>query len=191
MSEFRNFTPQRKIINREVNDYHEHRKNLREDFCRRCGYCNDRDTLKLTYFEIDHFIPKHILTIYKDTDYCNLVYACRSCNNAKRKHWPTNDEKVPHNEVEGWIDPCDKSYNEQFERESNGEIKPKTELGKWMYDHLKLYKPQHAILWNIEQMDNMIEELEELIKHRDFVFKEELLNLYREYRAYIKLFEEL
>lgn len=160
-------------------------------FHHRCGYCNARDALKITYFEIDHFIPKDILTIYKDTDYCNLVYACRSCNNSKRKHWPTNDEKISHNGVEGWIDPCDQDYNRQFGREENGEIKPITELGEWMYTHLKLYKPQHAILWNIEQLDNMINELEVLIDDQDIALKEELLNLYREYRAYIKLFERL
>ena len=83
---FRETTPKRQNITKEVSDYHEHKINLQKDFRGHCGYCNDRDWPRREFFEIDHFVPKVMLTTIKDTDYSNLVYSCRSCNNAKRKN---------------------------------------------------------------------------------------------------------
>lgn len=82
---FRETTPKRQNITKEVSDYHEHKINLQKDFRGHCGYCNDRDWPRREFFEIDHFVPKVMLTTIKDTDYSNLVYSCRSCNNAEKK----------------------------------------------------------------------------------------------------------
>ena len=37
-------------------------------------------------------------------------------------------------------------------------------IGKWMYDKLKLYKPQHQIRWNIEQLRLISDELKNKIE---------------------------
>lgn len=112
---FRETTPKRQNITKEVSDYHEHKINLQKDFRGHCGYCNDRDWPRREFFEIDHFVPKVMLTTIKDTDYSNLVYSCRSCNNAKRKKWPTGKEHIHNDGNQGWIDPCCDEYDKQFE----------------------------------------------------------------------------
>jgi len=56
-----------------------------------------------------------------------------------------------------------------------------------MYKKLKLYKPQHEVIWNIEQLDILIEECESLLSViSDEVLKNRMLFLYQEYRRYTK-----
>lgn len=195
---FRNHTPKRRNINGEVNTYGDHRENLKYDFKDRCGYCNDIDNWRFIWFEIDHFIPKTMnkkpfLTIKIETDYNNLVYSCRSCNNAKRNKWPSNDENVFSINNQGFIDPCDDEYNRQFKRLNSGRIKPNTDLGDYMYNAMKLYKPQHEILWNIEQLYVLIVEIRELVAKSpdaDIDLMKRLIKLYNTYDDYIqKLFK--
>jgi len=189
MYSFRDHTPVRRPITTAVASYRDHRADLKTDFVSRCGYCNSIDSWKVTYYEIDHFIPEKILTIKTNTDYSNLVYSCRSCNNAKRKKWPTNDENVPNRNSEGFIDPCDPTYKDQFFRDSVGKIGHKTALGSWMYMELKLFKPQHQIIWNIEELEKLIDESEALVaKINNPALEARLLSLYRTYRNYVNQF---
>ncbi len=198
---FRDFTPKRQNITRKVSDYKNHRSDLKNDFKERCGYCNDIYVWRFASFEIDHFIPrkkdkKTFLTIKSETDYSNLVYACKSCNNSKSNKWPTNDENL-HNENDiGFIDPCDDNYNLQFDRLNNGQIKAITSLGTWMFKELKLYKPQHEFIWNLEELDKIIEESEIILKSTTDEtltsdLKDLILDFYRKYRKYTKLLGNL
>lgn len=198
---FRDFTPKRQNITRVVKDYTSHRADLKNDFKERCGYCNDIYIWRFASFEIDHFIPrkkdkKTFLSIKSETDYSNLVYACKSCNNSKSNKWPTNDENL-HNENDiGFIDPCDDSYNLQFDRLNNGQIKAITSLGNWMFKELKLYKPQHEFIWNLEELDKIIEESEIILKSTTEEtlsndLKDIILDFYRKYRQYTKLLGNL
>lgn len=169
MSVFREHTPKRRNIVRKVSKHGEHRKDLRLDFKNRCGYCNDIDNWRFNSFEIDHFIPKRrnkkqFLTIKESTDYSNLVYSCKSCNNAKSNKWPSNDQNVPNINDKGFIDPCDDEYGQHFDRQATGRIIAKTKLGIWMYNEIKLHKPQHEIIWNIEQLYILITELREVVE---------------------------
>lgn len=187
MIPFREETPKRRDIKTKVNKYSDHREELKIDYKNRCGYCDDIDMWRTVWFEIDHFVPQKYLKDIKETDYSNLVYACRSCNNSKRAHWPTGDELVHHKNDEGFIDPCDDEYVKQFIRYENGRIFYQTQLGKWMYFKLKFHKPQHEIIWQIEKLDSLIDECEELLETMDnSVLKEKVLGLYREYRKYTK-----
>lgn len=188
--QFRDKCPQRSIGVSVENDYKKYRSQLAADFNHRCGYCNDLDTPRKEYFEIDHFVPKDIMKTMTDNDYSNLVYACHSCNNAKRAKWPSKDEKISFVGNEGWIDPCDANYETQFERLTTGAIKPKTRLGKWMYDNLKLGKTQHEYLWNIEQLDKLCEGFQAIMADNadNVVFKDQFLKCLFEYRKNIKLF---
>ena len=187
MTLFRKETPKRRDIKTVVSKYSDHRDELKKDYKCRCGYCNDIDVWRTVWFEIDHFVPQKYLKTIKDTDYSNLVYACRSCNNSKRVHWPTGDEFIHNKDDKGFIDPCDDEYEKQFRRYNNGRIIHQTQLGKWMYYKLKLHKPQHEIIWQIQELDNLIEECEGLLAKMDNqVLKDKLLNLYREYHKYTK-----
>lgn len=191
MIPFRKETPIRRDIKTVVSKYSDHREELRKDYKCRCGYCNDIDVWRTVWFEIDHFVPQKYLKTIKDTDYSNLVYACRSCNNSKRAHWPTRDELVHHKNDEGFIDPCDDEYDKQFVRCINGRIIHQTQLGKWMYYMLKLHKPQHEIIWQIEETYNLINECKEVLKTINSpIIKERLLGLYEKYVEYtLKLSE--
>lgn len=187
-----NKIPARRTITKEVSHYSQHREDLVLDFKSRCGYCNGIHSYRTNSFEIDHFIPrirnkKPFLTIKSENDYSNLVYACKSCNNAKRNKWATDDEKVAIFDDKGFVDPCDLTYDSHFSRLTTGEIKPITRLGNWMYRELKLYKPQHEIIYQIEQLDLIIEELEpnlELIDEIEVYRK--ITGLLLKYRNYIK-----
>ncbi|MGV3459948.1 MAG: HNH endonuclease [Flavobacterium sp.] len=187
MIPFRNETPKRRDIKTTVAKYSDHRADLKKDYKCRCGYCGDTDVWRTVWFEIDHFVPQKYLKTIKDTDYSNLVYACRSCNNAKRANWPTGEELVHHRNDEGFIDPCDDEYDKQFERHDNGKLTHRTPLGKWMYYKLKLYKPQHEVIWQIEALDELIDDCEKLLETVDNqVIRDRVLGLYKEYRKYTK-----
>ncbi len=58
MPEFRESTPKRRAILKQKKDYRSYKKELREDFNKRCGYCDDPDSWKDAFYEIDHFVPK-------------------------------------------------------------------------------------------------------------------------------------
>lgn len=191
MGVFRNFTPKRRDITRIVTKHGDHREDLQIDYQERCGYCNDHDKYRFIWFEIDHFVPQSFLKTISATDYKNLVYACRSCNNAKRAKWPTQDEAIHHQNNIGFIDPCDDEYNNQFERDNYGRIVPLTALGGWKYKALKLYKPQHEIIWNLEQLHLLIDEIKaELLNHPDnIILKDRLIATYDKFDKYLdKLF---
>ena len=198
---FRTNTPVRRTNPEIVSDYTHHRNHLKEDFANRCGYCDDIFIWRVASFEIDHFIPRNkdkkpFLTIKSATDYSNLVYACRSCNNSKSNKWPTNDQNIPNHNDEGFVDPCDPDFNLQFSRLDNGQIRPNTKLGSWMYKELKFYKPHHEVIYNIEQLDKLIEESEKLLENiSDNELAEKirivLLNMYRNYKMYTKQLGEI
>lgn len=190
---FRDFTPKRRTLQKNYKKYQRYKNDLKKDFASRCGYCNSSDSLKITYYEVDHFIPVFILKKKTETDYSNLVYSCRSCNNAKRKHWPTNNEDIPNENNQGFVDPCDDDYNTHFKRDKDGKIVPITLLGEWMYTTLKLYKPQHEILWNIEQLKILIDKLKTIsnVLNEHPGIKDSLLKLYERYTEYIEKFKAL
>jgi hypothetical protein len=194
MPSFRDHIPHRRNIIRTVTSHRDHRADLKTDFKARCGYCNSPDAWKTTYFEIDHFIPLKILTIKTSTDYSNLVYACRSCNNAKRKKWPTNDENIHNRNNEGFVDPCDIEYNSHFIRKDDGEIGYQTPLGEWMYHALKLHKPQHKVIWNLEYLQERITEMKNALgsKLDDHpVLRDELLKTYMAFDSYQQQFRSV
>lgn len=89
MSDFRKITPARRESVPVYKTHNEYKPLLREDFHQRCGYCGDHEFFRDTYYEVDHFVPKKSLVNISPTEYSNLVYSCRSCNNSKRAKWPT------------------------------------------------------------------------------------------------------
>ncbi len=151
MDDFRKIRPGRRDDVPDVTSYHEFKPFLREDFHERCGYCGDHDFFRDTFYEIDHFVPR-TLAPEREKDYSNLVYSCRTCNNSKRKKWPTKMVDKPNNGTEGWIDPCDNEYFKQFERLSDGSIKSRSILGQWMWTELSLGNPIHRLKWSLEQL---------------------------------------
>ena len=88
MPALRETIPARRVnptLNPTGSDWSHHKPDLKEDFNSHCGYCYSYDGYRHTYFEVDHFVPKSL--ILKNgwgislTQYTNLVYSCKFCNN--------------------------------------------------------------------------------------------------------------
>ncbi len=184
--DFRTHTPHRRNNPTPVKCCSAAKPELREDFHSRCGYCNDHDFFKETYYEADHFIPRGMLKTISQVDYKNMVYSCRSCNNAKRSKWPTKDEMSHNNGKIGFVDPCNEEYSKQFERLPDGTIVPITDLGEWMWDAMKLYNSSHRIIWQLEQLrKNMLILLKYNDKYGDNPdFSSLITNICKEYFKY-------
>lgn len=187
MADFRKTTPVRRKDVPAVAKYNDYKLLLREDFHERCGYCGDHDFFRDTYYEIDHFVPQKVDS-ERERDYKNLVYSCRTCNNTKRKKWPTGDKTRPNDGIVGFVDPCDPAYCQQFERLSDGSIQAVTPLGQWMWVNLALGNPNHRIKWLLEQLRIALRKLdamdicdaEELKKYK------KLSSMYRDYEEALR-----
>jgi len=156
--------PSRRNIVKSVAKYQDHKDDLKIDFKSRCGYCDAHDAWRHTYYEIDHFVPKFVFVKgkkIKETDYSNLVYACRYCNNAKRSIWPTNDENLHNDGASGYIEPWLEDYEKQFHRDKDGRILGVTDLGKWMYRVFKFSRrePQIELVWKLEKLFLLLKKL--------------------------------
>ena len=52
---------------------------------------------------------------------------------------------------------------------------------------LKLYKPQHEIIWSLDELDKLIQEIETILKTKpNNQLKDKLLDCYREFMEYSK-----
>lgn len=61
-----------------------------------------------------------------------------------------------------------------------------------MLKELKLDKPQHEIIYNLEQLDKIIDELQELIlKLEDLDLYRRITSLLLKYRAYIRQLSDI
>lgn len=141
----------------------EHKPDLREDFHNHCAYCGSFDGFRHTYFEVDHFIPKSFLIETNSkislTQYSNLVYACKFCNNNKSSTWPSNSETIFDLNDEGFIDPCDAVYDDHLYRTKDGGIMWKTKLGEWMAKiAFKFDERDYSIklLWEVSQIRKLV-----------------------------------
>lgn len=127
---------------------------IREDFNRRCGYCDDSDSFHggVRGYQIDHFKPHSIskFTHLKE-EYHNLIYSCPFCNRAKSNKWEDGS---------GFIDPCDKEYDKHLERNSRGQIIFKTEQGKYIHQNLNFYLKRHELIWMIEKFEEQAKEID-------------------------------
>ncbi len=143
-------------------NYRLYRPYLENDFGGRCAYCNLHKSSITTPFEIDHFIPIKTFEGIKDellTDYTNLVFSCKKCNNAKR-HQFDGDIMMPNPTNELFYDPTKVDYNNIFYRDEHGAISSDDTKGIDMINKLKLYRPIHILGWLCEEIINTIDQLQ-------------------------------
>lgn len=184
---FRNITPARRLNRKVCEKYSSYLKTLRSDFSFRCGYCNDADRFRIRSFTIDHFVPRnpsgwtHSIL---DNHYYNLVYSCRHCNSAKTNKWPTEDATIHHNGIIGFIDPCEGSYSDLFERKDSGQIvaqDPTNPLAAWILIELNLWFPIHERMWKLEKIKTESERLKSLLSNmNDGTLKESIQKVHYE-----------
>lgn len=168
---------------------------LQIDFNSRCGYCDEIDLWSngRRGFQIDHFAPKKkSLFPYLANEYSNLIYSCFYCNNSKSDTWVSHKSCISVLNNEGFIDPCSIEYDNHLHRNNKGEILYKTTLGEYIYDELKLGLPRRSILWKVDELQVLIEEIKhELNKidstsHLFLKLKEQHYLLLDEFYKYFK-----
>jgi len=176
MIPFRQATPVRRTNPSKTptgDNWSEHKPELRLDFNSRCGYCDSFDGFRHTYFEVDHFIPKDFfkpLGNISVTDYKNLVYSCKFCNNSKRAKWPTQREDLFNDGTHGFDDPATALYDSHFYRTADGGIMWQSTVGKWMFRNAFFFdKRQSAIkiLWNLNKLKLVIDALIVILNSKD------------------------
>jgi hypothetical protein len=161
-----------------------------------CGYCGDGDAWcgGKACFHIDHFRP--VIRFEKlECDYSNLVYACSYCNIAKSDDWPCTVKNQTHINGEGYIDPCDVDFVSHFERQDDGQIRPRTNLGQYMFKQLKLGLHRHQLIWLLTRAFGQLAELSELRKKYKGTSKEVKMmtahmDLWDEFARYKGLLDE-
>ncbi len=159
---FRETPPIKRASPKVVKKYREYKPYLKEDYHSNCGYCNDPDHWcgGWRFYQLDHFVPQKYLVTISKTEYSNLVYTCFFCNNSKRAKWPTKDEKIANDGKEGFVHPIEADYVDHLHRDSYGRIIPTTDVGKYMVKAMKLHLKRHAIIWNLEQLQKRMDEIE-------------------------------
>ena len=134
--------------------YGDYKPYLERDFGERCAYCNLHSKRITTPFEVDHFIPRKAFKGVRpslDTDYNNLVYACKKCNVAKSGKFEGDlTEVTPTNTL--FYDPVLVDYNSVFYRNELGAIDSDDPKGKSMIKMLKLYRPIHILAWLCDEI---------------------------------------
>jgi hypothetical protein len=107
-------------------DYESYRDWLRDEFTFRCVYRLHREQWygRDSTFNIDHFCPVAINPLSK-SEYTNLLYACATCNNAKR-------------DLVGVPDPCSIAFADCVIIKDDGEVEALNQAGESLIKKLRL-----------------------------------------------------
>lgn len=140
-------------------DYESYRDWLRDEFTFRCVYCLHREQWygRETTFNIEHFTPV-VLNPQRRLEYANLLYACATCNNAKRG-------------ILGVPDPCSVAFADCVSIREDGQIETLNEAGESLVKKLRLNSMK-----NVEYRSRWMRVLATLQLHNPA--------LYREYMAF-------
>jgi hypothetical protein len=181
----RRIVPQRR---NEIKQYASHRKYksyLREDFNKRCGYCDADDKFlgASAAFHVDHFAPQRFEE--RKTDYTNLIYSCRYCNGSKSDYWPSDCSRTSVLKEEGVIDPCEAIYDEHLARNEKGYIYPLTNLGGFIHKLLKLGLTRHSVLWKLQHIESNLAKMDDQIRELSIEQLQIYQQLSSEYRNLI------
>ncbi len=107
-------------------DYESYRDWLRDEFTFRYVYCLHREQWygRAATFNVEHFIPVTVDPEGK-CEYTNLLYACATCNNAKRA-------------ILGVPDPCQVAFHDCLRVKNDGQVVALDAAGEKLRDALRL-----------------------------------------------------
>ena len=114
-------------------DYGSYRDWLRDEFIFRCVYCLHREQWysRSGTFHIEHFVPVSIDPEGK-CEYSNLLYACGTCNEAKK-------------DVVGVPDPCAVAFHECLRINGDGHVEALNDDGEKLKQVLRLNSANNVI----------------------------------------------
>jgi hypothetical protein len=122
-------------------NYKQYKPLLREEFNYRCAYCllhEGQEGLGGGFhnFQIDHFRPVQTFPALVSV-YANLYYACRWCNRAKWRTWPTEEQQASSFR---FVDPCAEDLYKDHARliATTGELKPTSPPGDYTIREIQL-----------------------------------------------------
>jgi hypothetical protein len=107
-------------------DYNSYRDWLRDEFLFRCVYCLHREQWysRGATFHVDHFVPLKVDSA-GECEYSNLLYACATCNEAKKA-------------VVGIPDPCRRAFHDCLRAMPDGSIDALNDEGEKLRQVLRL-----------------------------------------------------
>jgi hypothetical protein len=128
-------------------DYSSYRDWLRDEFTFRCVYCLHREQWynRGATFHIEHFVP---VTVDPDgeCEYSNLLYACATCNEAKKA-------------ILGLPNPCEVSFQSCLRIMADGRIETLNDDGEKLSQVLRLNNKSNVnyrslLMRNLEVLRN-------------------------------------
>lgn len=142
---------------------------IAEDCECRCVYCDSHEVEMggREAMEIDHFRPHSIAKFagQKD-DPNNFHHACSRCNLLKSDHWPSTDEREPHDGKVGFVDPFCDGRNEYFDLNPDGSLVPLKAPATYLIKLLALNRAHLRLLRRRRvqevQLSNLVDEVTEL-----------------------------
>jgi len=156
----------RSVPPRRYSHYTRYRSLLRRDFEYRCAYCltHERYLGGEAGCTIDHFRPQQGPSVRPDleSDYVNLYWTCRECNDNKGDTWPGSEETE---RGRRFLDPCVPEDDHELHWHTNpdGSVEAITPTGEYTIEHLKLWRDQlvyhRARLYRWQQERNVLVEL--------------------------------
>jgi hypothetical protein len=136
-------------------DYESYRDWVRDEFMFRCVYCLHREQWydRGATFNIEHFVP-----VAGDPrgnlEYANLLYACATCNNAKR-------------DILGVPDPCNIAFAHCVSITKDGQVEALNEAGESLVKKLRLNNKK-----NLQQRSRWMRVLAILQLHEPALYRE-------------------
>lgn len=110
------------------------RRQVRELYSRRCGYCGISELDNGAELTVDHFQPQ----VAQGTDALeNLVYCCHACNGFKGEFWNPDPQAILR-----LLHPLRDNLTEHFVESETGELVALTETAGFHIETLHLNRPQ-------------------------------------------------
>lgn len=161
----------RRTDQKHYNSIQSYTNSLKEDFHNICGYCGKDMNIISCPAEKDHLIPESLALTYNKpeliTDYNNLVYACRTCNQRKKNKWPFNNIDQINDGNTGYADPASDDYDNHLEFDNDGKIIAKTSIGYYMSSVFDFEKRLTEIWFSLSQLFEQVEHIKLLINQND------------------------
>lgn len=143
---------------RKYRSYKSYKPFLRREFDHTCVYCDvwESEMGGKKSFHIDHYRPKekpqfkHLIT-----EYSNLLYSCRDCNEFKDDYWPNPLEWLL---GRIYLDPCEYDVDDHIDK-SDHEWIGLTRMGIFNIDELHLAEePKTTVRSERERLHDLLTE---------------------------------